>query len=207
MRGNRFHVIRPLGLLSVLGLLLIACAIPAGAITKGQVRSKALSISDMPTGWSVNNAKSSSTSNCSGSTHAAKHDVKVSVSYQRGNVPVMAEAIEGGPSAGAAYREALKRLNRCTTLTVTSAGTTLSGGGGAMSFPVTTGAKTSAYAFSFTDKGVSLGFDLVLFQAGKYAGLVTLGDLGTPDTSLLQYFVSAAIDKAEGKPLPPMPSS
>jgi hypothetical protein len=76
-----------------------------------------------------------------------------------------------------------------------------------MSFPATAGAKTNAYAFNLTDKGITLGFDLVLFEAGSYAGLVTLGDLGTPDTTLLQYFVSAAIDKAEGKPLPAAPSS
>ena len=196
-----------IGLFAIVGLLLIAGVIPAGAITKGQVQSKALSISDMPTGWSVNNSKSSGTSNCSGSNRAAKHDVRVEVSYQNGNVPDMAEAIEGGPSAAAEYKAALKRLNKCTMLKVTSGGTTLSGGGGAMSFPATAGAKTNAYAFHLTDKGVSIGFDLVLFQAGKYSGLVTVGDVGTPDTTLLQYFVSAAIDKAEGKPLPPVPSS
>ncbi len=61
-------------------------------------------------------------------------------------------------------------------------------------------------AFNLTDKGVSIGFDFVLFDAGQYSGLIGLGDLGTPDTDLLQYFVSAAVDKAEGKPLP-VPSS
>jgi hypothetical protein len=76
-----------------------------------------------------------------------------------------------------------------------------------MSFPATAGSKTNAYAFNLTYKRVSLGFDLVLFLAGKYSGLVTLADVGTPDTTLLQYFVSAAIEKAEGKPLPPAPSS
>jgi hypothetical protein len=206
----RMKRVRPLAMttLAVLGTLTTGM-IPAGAITKSQVQAKALAISDMPTGWSVNNAslKSSSTSNCSGSNKAAKHDVRVEVSYQNGNVPDLAEAIEGGPSAGATYRAALARINKCTTLSVTNGGTTLSGGGGAMSFPATAGAKTDAYAFNLTYKGVSLGFDLVLFLAGKYSGLVTLADVGTPDTTLLQYFVSAAIEKAEGRPLPPAPSS
>lgn len=76
-----------------------------------------------------------------------------------------------------------------------------------MSFPATAGVKTSAYAFNLTDKGVSIGFDLVLFNTGTYAGDITLADLGTPDTNLLEYFVSAAIDKAEGKPLPLVPRS
>jgi len=162
----------------------------------------------MPIGWSVNNAKGSSNSNCSGSTHAAKHDVKVTVSYDNGNVPDVAEALESGPSAGAVYRAAVKRFNRCTTLNVTSSGTTvLSGSGGAMSFPAITGAKTSAYAFNLTDKGVSFGFDVVLFDTGNYAGDLSLADLGTPDTTQLQYFVTAALDKAESKPLPPVRSS
>ena len=199
---KKVHAVVPM---AIVGLLL-ACTIPAGAITKSQVRTAALSISDMPTGWSVNHSKSSSTSNCS-TKHVAAHDVQVSVSFQMGNVPVMAEVVEGGPSAAVSFRNALQRLNDCTTLTVSGGGTNLSGGGGAMSFPATTGAKTKAYAFNLMDKGITLGFDLVLFDAGNYAGLVTLGDLGTPDTTLLQYFVSAAIDKAEGKPLPAAPSS
>jgi hypothetical protein len=203
---SRFLAFAATAALAIVGLS-TAGATPADAITKGQVQAKALSISDMPTGWSVNNAASSATSNCSGSNKPAKHDEKVVVSYDDGNVPDMSETIEGGPSAGTAYRAAVKRLNKCTSLKVASGGTTLKGGGGAMSFPATPGAKTSAYAFTLSDKGVSIGFDFVLFDAGSYAGLVSLADLGTPDTSLLQYFVSAAVDKAEGMALPSAPSS
>jgi len=128
----RLKRVRTFALIPTLALVgaLTTGMIPAGAITKSQVQAKALAISDMPTGWSVNNAslKSSSASNCSGSNKAAKHDVRIEVSYQNGNVPDLAEAIEGGPSAGATYRAALARINKCTTLTVTNGGTTLSGG-------------------------------------------------------------------------------
>ncbi len=206
MTKRRLIVLIPAAALAIVGGLTVG-ALPAAAITKSQVQAKALSISDMPTGWSVNNAKSSGSTNCSGPTTAAKHDARVQVAYDDGNVPDVDETLEGGPSAGAVYRAAVKRLNKCTTLKLTTGGTTISGGGGAMSFPPTTGVKTNAYAFNLTDQGVSLGVDLVAFDIGEYAGDIILADLGTPDTDLLQYFVSAAIDKAEGKPLPPTPSS
>jgi hypothetical protein len=55
--------------------------------------------------------------------------------------------------------------------------------------------------------GINLGADFVLFQVGSVAALVIYADIGQPDPSQLQTFVTAAADKLEGKPVPAPPGN
>lgn len=49
-------------------------------------------------------------------------------------------------------------------------------------------------------KGINAGADFVLFKVGSVAGVIEYADIGQPDPSQLQAFVTEAVNKVEGKP-------
>ncbi len=59
------------------------------------------------------------------------------------------------------------------------------------------GSTSSAYAWAFTLAGIRLGFDLVLFQTGRYDGYLAYADLGQPATATVEAFTRAAVAKAQ----------
>jgi hypothetical protein len=89
-------------LAAVLALLVVAESVPpVGAVTKVQLRAKALSLSNFPTGWSVDNSSSGGAASrpacLQGFKASFKHEVKVTVTYTDGNVPALQETLESGP--------------------------------------------------------------------------------------------------------------
>lgn len=68
-----------------------------------------------------------------------------------------------------------------------------------MSFP-TFGDRSGAFALAFSDQGVKVGADVVLFKVGSIIGEVLYEELGTPNTSQLLAFMTEAVNKIEGKP-------
>ena len=82
--------------------LLIFSALPAGAVSSAQLKAKALSLSNFPTGWSIDNHKSSSGADESlclkHLTVSVKHDAKVTVEFNQSTVPALKEDLETGPS-------------------------------------------------------------------------------------------------------------
>ncbi len=191
------------GLAASLALLVaIAGAVPAGAVSKAQLRAKTLSLSNFPTGWSVDNSTSGGAVTrpacLQGFNSSFKHEVKVTVAYTDGNAPSLQETLESGPGVAARYAAFKRKLDGCKEINLTSGGQTISGTIGAMSFPPV-GSRSGAWAMSLTTQGVTVGVDLVLFQAGSIIGDVVYEDLGTPATDELQAFVTEAINKIEGK--------
>jgi hypothetical protein len=186
----------------VLTSVLVASTVtPAGAVTKSQLKAKALALSNLPTGWSVDNATSGGTTNSSclkGLSHPLKHDVRVMVAYENGTAEALSENLEAGSNYAASYKKFVTSLSRCKTISFSGDGQTLKGTAGAMSFPKV-GNRSSAFSFSVSDKGVSVGVDLVGFQVGKIVGDVVYLDLGTPDIDQLQGFLNKAVNKIEGK--------
>ena len=194
---------RFVGAAAVAITLLVVAAFPAGALSPAQLQAKTLSISNFPTGWSVDNSSSSGTSAISclkGLQSSFKHEVKASVKYTDGNVPALQETIETGPGISARLTKFETALGSCKGISATtSEGHTITGSVGAMSFP-TVGDRSSAYALSLQIQGITVGADVVVFQTGKVIGEVIYEDLGTPDAGQVQAFVSEAVNKVEGKP-------
>ncbi len=193
------------GLTASLALLVaIAGAVPAGAVSKAQLRARSLSLSNFPIGWSVDNSSSggavSRPACLQGFTSSFPHEVKVTVAYTHGSSPALQETLESGPGPGidARYAAFKKKLDGCKEIRLTSGGQTISGTVGAMSFPPV-GSRSSAWAMTLTTQGATVGVDLVLFQAGPIIGDVVYEDLSTPDTVELQVFVTEAVNKIEGK--------
>jgi hypothetical protein len=179
-------------------------ASPTDALTKGQLQSKLLTLSDFPTGWIVDNTSSGGGSavrgGClAGVKNSPKSEGKVTASFVHGQFPQLDEALVAGRLATVAYNRINRVLARCKHFTVTSDGQTLSATVGAMSFP-TVGDESNAYGVTFSFKGISGGADIVLFKVGSIAGFVEYIDTGQPDPGQLQEFVNESVNKVEGKP-------
>jgi hypothetical protein len=159
---------------------------PAGGSTKSQLEARALSLSNFPTGWSVDNApRPAEDQGClSGLKKISKHETKVSVSFTDGGLPEVDEVLSSGPGSAPRYNELVKALNACNKpYTVTSGTVTGKVSVGAMSFP-TVGQRSTAFALTLTVQGVNAGADLVLFQVGSVSGAVDYEDLGQPDPAV-----------------------
>ena len=187
-------------------LLAVACALtitaPASGLTKAQLHSKLISLSNLPTGWSVDNSSSSSSvsSGCLASLKKPPgKGTKVTVSYANGQLPQLDELLASGPREVAAYNELNHVLARCKHFTASNDGQTETFTVGAMSFPQL-GDQSAAYQITFSVQGVNAGFDVLLFRTGSIEGVVVYGDIGSPDSSQFQAFATEAINKVEGKP-------
>jgi hypothetical protein len=183
-----------------LTVLLVNVGSAEGATVR-QLQAKALTISNFPTGWAVDNSSDSSTgsSGClSGLKSRFKHEVKVTAQFVNGgNLPALQETLETGPGISGRYGKFVKTLNNCKTLAYSANGAQVKGTIGAMSFP-TVGNRSAAYAITLKVEGETAGVDLVIFQVGSLIGDVVYEDF-VPDTDQVQAFVNEAINKIEGK--------
>lgn len=178
-------------------------------VSSATVKAHLLSLSDLPAGWSVNNTGTSTTtsglasSQClAGLAKPPKGEVEATASFEHGNFPVLEELLASGPGADAAYTTVANALAACKSVTLSAQGKTLKGTIGQMSFP-SVGTESVAYSLGFTITTVNVGFDLVLFKAGGYDGLVGYADLGTPNITTAEAFAKEAVAKAEGQSVTP----
>jgi len=196
----RFRTVLIAGFASALCLV---AASPAGSSTKTQLRSKLLTLSNFPTGWTIDNSASSggaASGGClAGVKQAPKSETKVSAAFENGQLPQFEEELVSGSAGKAAYNRLNRVLAGCKHFSVVSGGQNLTFTVGAMSFP-TVGNESSAYGVTFSVKGINAGADFVLFRTGSVAGLIEYADIGQPDSSQLQAFVTEAVNKIEGKP-------
>ena len=117
---------------------------PAGASSaQAQLKTKALSISDLPTGWRVDNSSSGGVANATGCfskvqsfSHAKAVGVtRVEVSYTDGNFPSLDETLEVSRQAAKHYAAVVNFLNSCRQVSLNANNITFTGSVGAMSFP------------------------------------------------------------------------
>jgi hypothetical protein len=200
------RVVVALGLSTV---LTIGVAAVAGASKPtAALKAKALALSNMPSGWSVDNNPSGNPNSFSGclkqleSQGNAKPNglVRVRVQYEDGQTPGISEVLVSGKGAAAHYRAYVSVMNSCKQVGFNDNGTEVKGSAGQMSFP-TVGDASDAYAFTFSVKGFNLGLDVVVFKVGNIDGDIAYEDLGSPDASTVEDFVTAAINKIQGKPV------
>jgi hypothetical protein len=172
---------------------------PATATRLPNVRSLLLSISDLPTGWTVDNSSNAAGSlSCVPGSLAHGAEADADASFERGGgLPVLEESIGFFASAPPVFAVAVKALNACKTFTTTGGGRSHRGTLGAMSFP-SYGDQSAAYDANLTVQGLNVNEGLVLVRKGGYIALVVLGDvgsLGSLDISMLEGFVTQAVAK------------
>ena len=186
--------------------VLMLCGGGAGAISNGQLKAKALSLSNFPGGWSVHDSKRGGGSTWGGCFTRAKRlnprgDTKASVAFaDRGTPTAVTETLASGPDIKTAYEEINRIFSACKHFSVTSRGLTIQGSIGAMSFPKV-GTSSSAYRMTFTAQGVTVGADFVVFEAPQgIFGFMGYESLGRPDPTTVLDYVTEAVNKVEGKP-------
>jgi hypothetical protein len=175
-----------------------ALAARAPMFTKGELRPKLIQLSQLPSGWTVDNSSSSSSSN-SGCFANTKHiedkggDVQVTANFVDGNLPEFEEEIAAGRAFSDNFAKVEKYLDRCKRTGFTVNGTVINATIGAMSFP-TVGMKSAAYQVSFSVQGISVGIDFVIFQAtSDIGGIFLYGNIGQPNVGQLHSFATLAL--------------
>jgi pimeloyl-ACP methyl ester carboxylesterase len=172
-----------------------------GNSTAGALQDRLLSVADLPAGWSAapsNPQGVQTNASClSGLPANPKGWTYATAGFVEGtSIPALGEVLATGPQAQPMWQHLARALARCRTATLTIAGTKAKATVRPLSFPRVAGT-SAAYAWAFTIAGIQIGFDLVLFTAGTYAGYLTYSDLGPPAVATVQAFVHAAVAKAE----------
>ncbi len=172
-----------------------------GSPAAAAVRGRLLTVADLPAGWSAVPANSGAVRTSApclqGLTASSPGTAYADAAFVQGtSIPSMGEVLATGPDAQPRWRSLSQALARCRTATITigseKAEVTI------RSLPFPRIASTSyAYAWRFTIAGIRFGSDLVLFDAGKYAGYLVYSDLGSPTTATVAAFAGAAAAKAE----------
>lgn len=169
--------------------------------TARQLRSRLLSAADLPAGWSSvrtsNTAQVTGASCLAGLAGKSEGWTYQTVSFVEGeSIPNVAEVLATGPHVKHTWKRIGSALAGCRDATLELDGATVQ----ATVHPVSlrrVGQSSSAYAWSFTVGGIRIGFDLVLFQTGRYAGWLSYADLGSLPTTTVTAFVQAARSKAQ----------
>lgn len=184
----------------------------AGA-ARPTVRSRLLTVADLPTGWTITHTSGGSAlrNPClSTFRKPLRHTQRASVSFVDGTTTFLGEDLATGRGELARLHTLNRALNRCHGATVSEHGKTLHLSVDKMSFP-----KVSRTSLAVTMRahmtGFSVGFDVVTFRAGGYEGLLAYGTIGSPSATTALGFVKNAIAKALGKSAPkrsaPAPAS
>jgi pimeloyl-ACP methyl ester carboxylesterase len=199
MRPRR-RALTVLALIAVTALFCAGCG--ASSPTVGLLQRHTLSTADVPSGWTAvaTNTNSGNLvdtpclsqlgSHANGLTHTTQSFVEGS------GLPNAAEVLAVGRNIGATWRRAGQALARCRTATLRVAGRNLTTSIRPLSLPPIGSTSTSAYAWAFSESGIKIGFDVVLFTAGRYGGELFYIDLGPPQVTAVTAFAKAAVAKA-----------
>jgi pimeloyl-ACP methyl ester carboxylesterase len=200
-------VARHTRLVALLALVAAAALLAAGCGGRSmaaQLHHLALSVSDLPTGWSAASTKGpkapqvTTSAPCLSSLHAQSKGLTYDVEAftQGGAIPTFVEVLAAGPQLDRTWKRLTAALAGCRSATLDLAGTKAKTTVRRIAFPPV-GDSSSASAWAFTFHGVRIGFDLVPFRAGKYGGYITYSDLGAPPPATVRAFAQAAAAKAE----------
>jgi pimeloyl-ACP methyl ester carboxylesterase len=185
------------GLVAAAALLASGCG---GRSTAAELHHLALSVSDLPAGWSAAPTKGlkapqvTTSAPCLSSVKSKGLTYDVEAFTQGGAIPTFVEVLAAGPKLDPTWKRLTAALASCRSATIDLAGTKAKTSVRRIAFPPV-GDSSSASAWAFTFHGVRIGFDLVLFRVGKYGGYITYSDLGAPRPATVKAFAQAAAAK------------
>jgi len=175
------------------------------------LHDRLLSAADLPAGWSAaptTNAPELTNTPClSGLPKNPKGLTYQTAGFvQGGSIPNFGEVLASGGQGAQVWKRFGHALAHCRTGTLQLGGKKVTVTVHSLAFP-RIGRSSSAYAWTFTLSGIRLGFDLVLFQTGTYAGYLSYADLGSPRTSTVKAFARAAVAKVKSGSTAPVPDT
>jgi pimeloyl-ACP methyl ester carboxylesterase len=185
-------------LLLALPVLLVSCC--GESVTTRQLRSRLLSVADLPAGWSgaaTGNVKLTNTPCLSGLAERAKRWSYQTAAFVEGtSIPNLGEVLATGPGVEQAWKQLDDALAGCRSATLVLGGTKVEASVHPLAFAGVSGT-SSAYAWTLTVAGIRIGSDLVLFQTGRYRGYLSYAEVGQPRTATVEAFARAALAKAQ----------
>ena len=200
------RLVAHVGLVAAIALLASGCG---GRSTAAELHHLALSVSDLPSGWSaapIKGPKVTTSTPCLSSVKSKGLTYDVEAFTQGGAIPTFVEVLAVGAELDRTWKGLTAALATCRSATIDLAGTKAESTVRRIAFPPL-GDSSSASAWAFTFHGVRIGFDLVLFRVGKYGGYVTYSDLGVPRPATVKAFAQAAAAKvAHGGSVAPIPA-
>lgn len=178
--------------------LVSACG--GGASLSATLQDRLLSVADLPSGWAsvpVTTKSVQTSAPCLASLTAKKTSLTYTDhAFVEGvSIPNLSELLASGPGVRQRWQAVARALASCRSATITVDGKKALASVRPLVFP-RVATTSSAYAWSLTVAGVQVGFDLILFETGSYAGYVTYADLGPPPMATVLAFVRAAVAKA-----------
>ena len=186
------------------GGLFVVSPMRAGAMTKAQLQAKALSVSDLPAGWTeVPFIVDNPTSGATGLGYVArlfgpppKPIKRVRVGFVNPRRPLLYETLESGPASIARYRALNHLLRRVGSRNGSLCGTAIRWKLGPMSFP-RVGTTSSAYTGTLTAYGRNIGTDIVVFRVGQVVGAIVYAVSVTPDIASVQAVAITAVNRSK----------
>lgn len=171
-----------------------------GPISTAQLQAMLLTVSDLPTGWAVDNSmtQSSSLPSClEPARNVLQNSAYVDTMFQQnGSLPILGEGLTAASTTNEAvlgYAKVKNAFATCTTFTLSVGGQTVTGSMGALSFP-TVGGQSAAFSAPLTVQGQTATLDFVLSQKGNVVALFFIGDY-TVDPSQYENIVNTAMAK------------
>ena len=207
--GRRSTVALTIFLLVLTAILVPGCG---GSSAAGQLRSRLLSVADLPASWSSSAASNDTVKLTNTPCLAGLATNPKGWSYQTAgfvegrSIPNVGEVLATGARVEQAWKMFDHALAACRSATLVLAGTKVQATVHPMTFP-RVGRSSSAYAWALTIAGIRIGSVLVLFQTGHYRGYLSYTDLGSPLTSTVDSFARAAVAKAKSGSTTPVPDN
>lgn len=196
-------------LLASAAVLLSGCG---GTSTARSLRSRLLTTADLPASWSPSATTGTGTRLANTPCLAGVASNRKAWSYQTvafvegKSIPNFGEVLATGAAVGRAWRDFDRALAGCRSATLVLDGTKAKATVRRLALP-RVGRSSSAYQWKFTLGGIRIGFDLLLFQAGRYAGELTYASVGAPQTATVEAFARAAAAKAQTGSTAPVPNT
>jgi len=206
---GRRTIVRIFITLTMFGIVFSALSGVAGASPTTTVKSRTLTISNLPLGWRVDPSATTSF-NLRGAKCLAGLDSNDGVKAQRitasfidgSALPALSDSLVTGPAMASLYGEATTALAHCTSLTFTVDSKPVKATIKPLSLP-TVGSASVAYTFDLSVGDVPIGYDVVLFRVQSHVGEVVYVGVGTPALTTVEAFANEAAAKAKGSVVSP----
>ncbi len=191
-----------------LALLLLGVLVPVfvsgcgGSSTASRLRSRLLSVADLPGGWSAVAVSASPVKVTDTPCLENLGKNRKGWSYQTAgfvegtSIPNLGEVLATGARVEQVWNRFGAALANCRSAMLQLGSITVEATVRRLAFP-RLGRSSSAYGWAFSLAGIRLGFDLVLFQTRRDDGYLSYADLGEPATATVAAFARAAVAKAQ----------
>jgi hypothetical protein len=188
------RLLRPcITLVLVVAFLAFPSAIALAKAPTETLRGKALSLADLPSGWSVADSTRTRSFGCKG-PKVLNHEKEVRVTFQDVALPIMTEDLEVGSLTARTYLQAVADYALCKTFRVRSNGAEIVGSQSKLLFPEV-GSESRAFAYSYIANGRRFSIELVTFRYSHYVGTLDIVGVGPPNVPLLMELARCAIEK------------